>query len=74
MFEDRQKSEIDALLASDTEFRDLYRHHKDLDRKVHDAEIGVLPMDSMTLTSMKREKLRAKDRLTELWDQHQAMH
>ncbi|MBS0591720.1 MAG: YdcH family protein [Proteobacteria bacterium] len=74
MFEDRQKNEVDALLASDAEFRDLYRHHKDLDRKVHDAEIGILPMDSIALSSMKREKLRTKDRLTELWDRHQALH
>ena len=74
MFEDCRKNEVDALLASDSEFRSLYRHHRDLDKKVHDAELGVLPMDSMTLMSMKREKHRAKDRLTELWDRHQAMH
>ena len=74
MFEDCRKSEVDALLQNDTEFRNLYRHHKDLDKKVHDAELGVLPMDSVTLMGMKREKLRAKDRLTELWDQHQEMH
>jgi len=74
MFEDCRKNEVDALLASDSEFRSLYRHHRDLDKKVHDAELGVLPMDSMTLMTMKREKLRAKDRLTELWDRHQAMH
>lgn len=74
MFEECRKSDVDALMQSDPEFRNLYRHHKDLDKKVHDAELGVLPMDSMTLMSMKREKLRAKDRLTELWDHHQAMH
>ncbi len=74
MFEECRKSDVDALLQNDAEFRSLYRHHKDLDKKVHDAEIGVLPMDSVTLMTMKREKLRAKDRLTELWDRHQAVH
>ena len=69
MFEDRQKSEIDALLASDTEFRDLYRHHKDLDKKVHDAEIGVLPVDDIRLGQMKREKLAAKEELLRMYDQ-----
>ena len=74
MFEECRKADVDALMQSDSEFRTLFRHHKDLDKKVHDAEIGVLPMDSTTLMGMKREKLRAKDRLTELWDRHQAMH
>ncbi|HET7299886.1 MAG TPA: YdcH family protein, partial [Oleiagrimonas sp.] len=41
-----------------------------LDSKVHDAEIGVLPMDEDTLTSMKREKLAAKNRLLRMWDEH----
>lgn len=74
MFEDHQKVEVDALLANDAEFRNLYQHHQDLDKKVHDAEIGILPMDSIALSSMKREKLRAKDRLTELWDRHRSVH
>jgi uncharacterized protein YdcH (DUF465 family) len=74
MFEECRKSVVDALMQNDPEFRSLYRHHQDLDKKVHDAELGVLPMDSMTLTNMKREKLRAKDRLTEMWDRHLAMH
>jgi uncharacterized protein YdcH (DUF465 family) len=74
MFEDRQKTEVDALIANDAEFRNLYQQHRSLDKKVHDAELGVLPMDALTLNTMKREKLRAKDRLTEIWDRHQAVH
>lgn len=69
MFENKSQDEIDALIKNDSEFRVLYHHHKELDSKVRDAEIGALPMDEMTLTNMKREKLRAKDKLTQMWQQ-----
>jgi uncharacterized protein YdcH (DUF465 family) len=39
---------------------------------VHDAEIGVLPMDDVTLHNLKKEKLRAKDKLTEMWSHREA--
>lgn len=71
MFERQQQSEVDALMKSDSEFRTLYQRHKKLDSKVHDAEIGALPMDGATLASMKREKLLAKDRLTQMWQGRQ---
>ena len=45
------------------EFRQLYFHHQELDKKVNDAELGVLPLGDMELTQMKREKLAAKERL-----------
>jgi uncharacterized protein YdcH (DUF465 family) len=73
MFEERQ-NEVNALIQTDAEFRTLYRRHKELDSKVRDAELGVLPMDSMTLLGMKKEKLRAKDRLTEIWDRNHGVH
>ena len=68
MFENQQREDIEALMKADTEFRRLYHHHQELDSKVRDAEIGVLPMDDVTLGSMKREKLQAKDRLLRMWD------
>lgn len=67
MFEHQQKDEVDALMKVDPEFRVLFHHHQELDSKVRDVEIGVLPMDDTTLNTMKREKLRAKDRLTQMW-------
>ncbi|HET8898383.1 MAG TPA: YdcH family protein [Rhodanobacteraceae bacterium] len=72
MFEHQQKDEVEALIKADSEFRVLYRHHQELDSKVRDAEIGVLPMDETTLSTMKREKLRAKDRLTTMWQSRRA--
>ena len=68
MFEERPQPEIDALIKSNPEFKQLYQRHKDLDKKVMDAELGVLPIDDVTLAQMKREKLAAKDRLTHLYD------
>ena len=53
------------------EFRQLYYRHKELDKKVLNAELGVLAVDETTLSQMKREKLVAKDRLTQMYDQMQ---
>lgn len=69
MFEERPQPEIDALIKSNPEFKQLYQRHKDLDKKVMDAELGVLPIDDVTLSQMKREKLAAKDRLVKLYDE-----
>lgn len=62
MFEQNDK-EIESLMRTDSEFRVLYQHHKELDSKVRDAELGVLPMDDVTLHNMKKEKLWTKDKL-----------
>lgn len=67
MFENQQK-EIESLMHDNEEFRTLYQRHQELDKKVLDAELGVLPLDDVTLANMKKEKLRAKDRLTRLFE------
>jgi uncharacterized protein len=71
MFENQQRDDVEALMKADAEFRRLYQYHRELDSKVHDAEIGVLPIDDMTLAGMKREKLYAKERLQRMWDNRQ---
>ena len=71
MFEDRSASELDSLLKSNTEFRQLYQRHKDLDKRVLNAELGVNPVDDLELSRMKREKLAAKDRLVRMVDSMQ---
>jgi uncharacterized protein YdcH (DUF465 family) len=67
MFEQNEK-EVEALMQNNSEFRTLYQRHKELDSKVRDAELGVLPIDDVTLHNMKKEKLRAKDILTSMWE------
>ncbi|HEX7339771.1 MAG TPA: YdcH family protein [Rhodanobacteraceae bacterium] len=69
MFENQQREDVEALMEKDAEFRRLLQRHQKLDSKVHDAEIGALPMDADTLTSMKREKLLAKNRLMRMWEE-----
>ena len=67
MFEGQPQEQVEALLIH-PEFKQLYHRHKQLDKQVLDAELGVLAVDDTTLSLMKREKLAAKDRLTRLYD------
>jgi len=68
MFEEQPQTEIDALMKRDPEFKQLYQRHRLLDKKCMQAELGVLPIDDMTLGQMKREKLAAKERLLRMYD------
>lgn len=72
MFENQPETAVEALLQSDEEFRELFRRHQELDKKVLDAELGTLPLDDVTLVKMKKEKLLAKDRLTRMLEQSRA--
>ncbi|GGA51052.1 MULTISPECIES: YdcH family protein [Dyella] len=72
MFEDQQRDAVEALKKADAEFRRLYQKHTELNSKVDNAEIGVLPVDDMTLSSMKKEKLQIKERLQRMWDDYHA--
>ena len=59
MFEGQPQTELEAKMKSSPEFRQLYYRHQELDKQVLDAELGVLPINDMTLGQMKREKLAA---------------
>lgn len=69
MFEGQPQQDIEAMMKANTEFRQLYYHHQELDKKVMDAELGVLPIDDMQLGQMKREKLAAKEQLLRMYDE-----
>ena len=71
MFEGQPQTELEAFMKANTEFRQLYHRHKELDKQVLDAELGVLPIDDARLVQMKREKLAAKDRLIRMYDERQ---
>ena len=68
MFEGQPQDQIDDVLKANPEFRQLYYRHQELDKQVLDAELGVLPLDDMTLGQMKREKLAAKERLLRMYE------
>src|SRR3546814_83334 len=44
MFDEQPQPEIEALIKANPEFKQLYQRHKTLDKKVMDAELGVLPI------------------------------
>ena len=69
MTENEQKV-LESLLEQSDEFRGLYDRHNELKAKVRDAELGHVPMDSMRLGALKREKLRTKDRMAMLIAAH----
>ncbi|MBW8777482.1 MAG: YdcH family protein, partial [Stenotrophomonas sp.] len=48
--------------------RALHDQHRKLNKKCMDAELGVLPIDDVTLGRMKREKLLAKQRLLRMYE------
>ena len=49
MFEGQPQTELDAILMRrTTSSRQLYYRHKELDKQVLDAELGVLPVDDST--------------------------
>ncbi|TVS11687.1 MAG: DUF465 domain-containing protein [Wenzhouxiangella sp.] len=71
MFENRQQ-EMEAMLKDNEEFRRLYNHHQQLEKRVLAAENGTAPMEDLALNQLKREKLRAKDQLTRMMEQANA--
>ena len=68
MFEGQSQADLETMMKANTEFRQLFYRHRELDRQVMDAELGVLPLDDNTLGMMKREKLVAKQRLLQMYD------
>lgn len=68
MFE-HQRDQMEILLKENEEFRKLYNHHQQLEKRVLAAETGTAPMEDLALTQLKREKLRTKDHLARLMNQ-----
>ena len=69
MFE-YDKQIVDTLLEGNGAFKSLYRQHHDLKEKVRDAELGVLPLDDLTLSAMKKEKLLTKDKMAAIIEEY----
>ncbi len=65
MFEHRQ-NQMEQLLKENDEFRRIYNHHQDLDKRVSAAELGTAPMEDLALNQLKKEKLFAKDQLARI--------
>ena len=65
---------VDTLLHDNQRFQELYNQHHKLKEKVKNAELGVLPLDGVTLGTMKREKLLAKDRMATMIEEYRREH
>ena len=63
---ENERKVFERLLEQSDEFRGLHDRHSNLKSQVRDAELGHVPMDSMRLAELKREKLRTKDRMAML--------
>ncbi|MCY4222775.1 MAG: YdcH family protein [Thiotrichales bacterium] len=73
MFEYDQEI-VEVLLNDNKQFQALYEEHDTLKKKVRDAELGVLPLDDLSLGTMKKEKLLAKDRMAAMIEQYRREH
>lgn len=65
---------VEVLLNENERFRALYKEHNTLKEKVRNAEIGVLPLDALSLGTMKKEKLLAKDKMAVMIEQYRREH
>ncbi len=65
---------VEVLLNDNAQFQALYKEHNALKTKVRDAELGVLPLDALSLGTMKKEKLLAKDRMAAMIEQYRREH
>ena len=57
---------LNELLKRDERFRKLYREHADLKMQVREAEIGVRPLDDLTVSRLKKRRLLAKDKMAHI--------
>lgn len=73
MFEYEQDT-VEELLKGDQRFQSLFREHADLKEQVHDAEIGVHPMDDLALVRLKRQKLLTKDKMAHMIQRYHTAH
>ena len=65
---------VEVLLNDNEQFQALYREHNSLKKRVRDAELGVMPLDDLSLGTMKKEKLLAKDKMAAMIEQYRRQH
>ena len=73
MFEYDQEI-VEVLLNDNEQFQALYKEHNTLKERVRDAEMGVTPLHALSLGTMKKEKLLAKDKMAAIIEQYRREH
>jgi uncharacterized protein YdcH (DUF465 family) len=69
MFE-YDKEIVDELLEENSSFKEMFEAHRELDNKVYDAEMGIIPMDDFTMARMKKQKLSLRDKMALIIETH----
>ena len=70
MFSDCQDI-VEKLLVDDDEFKSMYERHRELNKEVDKADIGVIPLSDDALHIKKKEKLLLKDQMAEIIRRYQ---
>jgi len=65
---------VETLLTDNENFQILYQKHLTLKEKVRDATLGIHPLDDLTLGTMKKEKLLAKDKMAVIIERYRQEH
>jgi len=65
---------VKELLGANERFQQLHQQHAELKTQVREAETGVHPLDDLSLTRLKRQKLLAKDKMAHMIQRHQRQH
>jgi uncharacterized protein YdcH (DUF465 family) len=73
MFEYEQDV-VEELLKDDARFQGLFKEHTQLKAQVHEAAIGVHPLDDLSLGRLKRQKLLTKDKMAHMIQRYQSAH
>lgn len=65
---------VKELLDTSDRFQQLYQQHAELKSQVHEAEIGIHPLDHFSLSKLKRQKLLAKDKMAHMIQRYNMEH
>lgn len=69
MFEYDQEI-VETLLSDNENFQALYQKHHQLKERVMNAAHGIHPLDDLTISKIKKEKLLAKDKMAGLIERY----
>lgn len=68
MFEEVPESILQARLAANSELRQLYQRHQDLDHAINRGAAGAPAVSDDRLREMKVERLHLKEKVSALWE------
>lgn len=57
------REQIDRLCAEDGHFAKMVDRHSELDQQIQQMEEGKIPINGVSLETLKKEKLMLKDKL-----------